>query len=39
MPFCSSRCQQIDLGRWFSEDIGLPIEPEDEFDEQPASDN
>jgi len=30
MPFCSHRCRQIDLGRWFSEEIGLPMNPEDE---------
>ncbi len=30
MPFCSTRCQQIDLGRWFNEDIGLPVEPTDD---------
>ncbi|KAA5540685.1 DNA gyrase inhibitor YacG [Roseiconus nitratireducens] len=23
-PFCSQRCQLIDLGRWLDEDIGLP---------------
>lgn len=36
-PFCSVRCQQIDLGHWFDESFGLPIagsedrivEPED----------
>ncbi|MBJ42175.1 MAG: DNA gyrase inhibitor YacG [Planctomycetaceae bacterium] len=28
MPFCSTRCQQIDLGRWFGEEIGLPVEPD-----------
>lgn len=39
MPFCGTRCQQIDLGRWFGEEIGLPVEPEDEFGEQPSSDN
>ena len=33
MPFCSSRCQQIDLGRWFNEEIGLPVEPSDEDEE------
>ncbi len=35
LPFCSMRCKQIDLGRWFNEDIGLPVEPdalEDEWD-------
>lgn len=30
MPFCSSRCRQIDLGRWLDEGYGLPIEPENE---------
>lgn len=25
-PFCSTRCQMIDLGRWFNEDIGVPYE-------------
>ncbi len=39
MPFCSPRCQQIDLGHWFDEEIGMPIDPEDEFDEQQTSDN
>ena len=26
MPFCSERCQQVDLGRWLGEEIGLPHE-------------
>ncbi|MCG8650098.1 MAG: DNA gyrase inhibitor YacG [Pirellulales bacterium] len=26
MPFCSPRCQLIDLGRWLEEDIGVPHE-------------
>lgn len=25
-PFCSTRCQQIDLGRWLDESIGVPFE-------------
>ncbi|MEM6979120.1 MAG: DNA gyrase inhibitor YacG [Planctomycetota bacterium] len=25
-PFCSERCQLIDLGRWFNEEIGVPCE-------------
>ncbi len=29
MPFCSDRCRQVDLGRWLSEQYGLPIESED----------
>ena len=24
-PFCSVRCQQIDLGHWFDESFGLPV--------------
>lgn len=31
-PFCSPRCRDIDLGRWFGEDYavsGPPAEPED----------
>jgi uncharacterized protein len=30
-PFCSERCQMIDLGRWLDESIGVPFEgdPED----------
>lgn len=36
MPFCSVRCQQIDLGRWLNEEIGLPVtsnESDEEADE------
>ncbi|TWU01218.1 DNA gyrase inhibitor YacG [Stieleria varia] len=25
-PFCSERCQMVDLGRWLNEDIGVPME-------------
>jgi endogenous inhibitor of DNA gyrase (YacG/DUF329 family) len=25
MPFCSDRCKQIDLGRWLSEGISMPL--------------
>jgi hypothetical protein len=35
MPFCSVRCQQIDLGRWFNEQYSLPHRPEQESDETP----
>lgn len=36
-PFCSSRCQLIDLGRWLTEDYripdaGSPPVPGDELD-------
>ncbi len=27
-PFCSERCQLIDLGRWLNEDISVPYENE-----------
>ena len=35
-PFCSARCAQIDLGRWFTESYAVPAEEtpegfEDEF--------
>ena len=33
-PFCSGRCQKIDIGRWFNEDYGLPWEPEDHREDQ-----
>jgi endogenous inhibitor of DNA gyrase (YacG/DUF329 family) len=29
LPFCSDRCRQIDLGRWFDEDYSVPVERED----------
>jgi len=27
-PFCSERCQTVDLGNWFSERHRLPVEDE-----------
>jgi endogenous inhibitor of DNA gyrase (YacG/DUF329 family) len=30
MPFCSSRCRQIDLGRWLNEEIVMPVDDPDE---------
>ena len=32
MPFCSDRCQKIDLGRWLDEGYGLPIEGQEDFE-------
>ena len=26
MPFCSVRCQQLDLRNWLNEDYGMPVE-------------
>lgn len=32
-PFCSKRCADIDLGRWFNESYAVPaVEPPDEWD-------
>lgn len=28
-PFCSKRCAQIDLGRWFGEVYRAPVDDED----------
>lgn len=28
-PFCSARCKQVDLGRWFGERYAVPGEPVD----------
>lgn len=32
-PFCSERCQQIDLGAWATEAYAIPAEPADEWSE------
>ncbi len=41
VPFCSVRCQQIDLGMWLDERLGLPIEGQEDqvftgYDDQDA---
>ncbi|MBM9400493.1 DNA gyrase inhibitor YacG [Gluconacetobacter azotocaptans] len=28
-PFCSKRCADVDLGRWFSEQYRVPVRDED----------
>ena len=33
-PFCSPRCADVDLGRWFAETYRLPGPPEDDSDDQ-----
>jgi endogenous inhibitor of DNA gyrase (YacG/DUF329 family) len=34
-PFCSERCRQVDLGRWFTESYAVPaVEPEDQEEER-----
>ncbi len=29
-PFCSPRCQQVELGKWLNEEYRLPVEEDDE---------
>lgn len=29
-PFCSLRCQQLDLGNWFGERYAVPAEDQDD---------
>ncbi|KAJ55784.1 hypothetical protein ACMU_08380 [Actibacterium mucosum KCTC 23349] len=40
-PFCSARCADIDLGRWFNEDYAIPAREEDpdETPDLPTSEN
>ena len=33
-PFCSERCQLIDLGKWLDEEYHIPAEPEREPEER-----
>jgi endogenous inhibitor of DNA gyrase (YacG/DUF329 family) len=35
-PFCSSRCQQIDLGRWLKGDYVIPGSRSEPGDSAPA---
>lgn len=37
-PFCSRRCSEIDLQRWFTGAYVLPGEPEDAPDEEVEND-
>jgi len=30
IPFCSIRCRQVDLNRWFNEEYSMPVESEEE---------
>jgi endogenous inhibitor of DNA gyrase (YacG/DUF329 family) len=34
-PFCSERCRQVDLGRWFSEQYAVPAVEEEPPDREP----
>ena len=33
-PFCSSRCKQVDLNRWFSESYRVPVRSVDEEEDE-----
>lgn len=33
-PFCSERCQQIDLGAWANEEYSIPVEDNELWSEE-----
>ncbi len=35
-PFCSARCQQVDLGKWLNEEYRIPAE---EADDDPSGED
>jgi endogenous inhibitor of DNA gyrase (YacG/DUF329 family) len=37
MPFCSKRCADIDLGKWFNNTYAIPGAAEDDDAETPAN--
>lgn len=37
-PFCSKRCKDVDLGRWFNENYSVPC-PEGEISEEDAQED
>ena len=34
LPFCSERCQRIDLGRWLRESYSFPVTRDDDEEEE-----
>jgi len=38
LPFCSGRCRQVDLGRWFGEVYRVPGPPPQSTGEPPEED-
>jgi endogenous inhibitor of DNA gyrase (YacG/DUF329 family) len=38
MPFCSSRCRQIDLRRWLNEEISMPVSDPEEWNSRDDND-
>jgi len=37
-PFCSKRCADLDLGKWFNGSYAIAGEPADQAEENPHSD-
>ena len=35
-PFCSEKCQQVDLGRWANEDYAIAGKPVPTADDEPS---
>jgi uncharacterized protein len=38
-PFCSQRCADVDLHRWFSEAYAIPVQEADDEDGEKPRDN
>ena len=38
-PFCSRRCKDVDLSRWFGESYRIPVVDDDLTDTGPAEDD
>jgi endogenous inhibitor of DNA gyrase (YacG/DUF329 family) len=36
-PFCSRRCADLDLGKWFTGAYAIPGEPADQAEDNPPS--
>jgi endogenous inhibitor of DNA gyrase (YacG/DUF329 family) len=34
-PFCSARCRDVDLGKWFSGSYAIPVKDDDYDDQAP----
>ena len=37
-PFCSSRCADVDLGRWFTGGYAIPVRDDEPTDDEPYQD-
>lgn len=35
-PFCSKRCSMVDLGHWLGERYTIPVEDEEDSQENPS---